>query len=811
MDSISEQIINRYHYLRQLIKDDRSFTNYTLNFFSSSGRYPLLNKNEFERLNIFLNSYLDISKSNSTKFNAERNYQRTLDDFKNKKISKDELINEIDIMEKNLGDPRFLFEKIKYLFGGRKLNIKEEIYNSFATIFELRLASYEEEIKLNNFNYPEEISEKLFNTHNAYKFFLIRNLFKYDIEIWRENPYNLDFVDVKNTKDAFAIKYRGQLILVISKNNFVDKKDLLGIEEILNSDVIKNSIIKDIWIISQIGFSDNAKLFIKSLNIKAAKLSLDSKVFVSEENFENISNKFIKSFEQKILLPNGSEIYPNSLSEASKDVLDYFGSEAPKILNDYAIELEDKYIKTDNQLKEAVELLKELSEEHKAYEKILTDPDTLADYTIEFFGKDGPYPVNEETKNKNLNNSFDKALNYSSKKNFNQKDLAQENGLSPLRGEALLEKISELGDISKSEIVRICGYIEIGEGGNECLNFYEFDKALGLAKEKDNNYLEEKKENPSSYPLQGKELLDKLEGFSEFNDDVMRLCGYQGGEYNLASPDAEGFFNAIEDARITEELSSGRKNNSEKKINQKNDNLNTDNESEEQKRPPKIKVGKIDITKKESESKAIDDEKIKYGSIELVKLKDEDYSYVSDDYKFSKEDIASMADKDLTEVNQAILFLKLENKLYTKKEALIIVDYLIDPKKFIEVVDQFSKDDKNSKMSATEWAILIGASALVVGGAIYFAGPTLAAGAAWLFGKNNKSIAGKDQIQNANTISQGFKNFRSNSNMKSKFISNKGKAAIAEIIRSQGKFKTVFRGPRGGRYTRGISGNKRYF
>ena len=147
MDSISEQIINNYHSLRHLIKDDRSFTNYTLNFFSSSGRYPLLNKNEFERLNIFLNTYLNISKSNSTKFNAERNYQRTLDDFKNKKISKDELINEIEIMEKNLGDPRFLFEKIKYLFGGRKLNIKEEIYNSFATIFELRLASYEEEIK----------------------------------------------------------------------------------------------------------------------------------------------------------------------------------------------------------------------------------------------------------------------------------------------------------------------------------------------------------------------------------------------------------------------------------------------------------------------------------------------------------------------------------------------------------------------------------------------------------------------------------------------------------------------------------------
>ena len=47
--------------------------------------------------------------------------------------------------------------------------------------------------------------------------------------------------------------------------------------------------------------------------------------------------------------------------------------------------------------------------------------------------------------------------------------------------------------------------------------------------------------------------------------------------------------------------------------------------------------------------------------------------------------------------------------------------------------------------------------------------------------------------------------------MKSKFISNAEKVAINEIIRSQGKFKTFFRGSTGGRYTRGISGNKRYF
>lgn len=48
------------------------------------------------------------------------------------------------------------------------------------------------------------------------------------------------------------------------------------------------------------------------------------------------------------------------------------------------------------QLTEAVQLLEELAQEHQAYERILTDPDVLADYTCEFFGENGPYPVKDE-------------------------------------------------------------------------------------------------------------------------------------------------------------------------------------------------------------------------------------------------------------------------------------------------------------------------------------------------------------------------------------------------------------------------------
>ena len=36
-----------------------------------------------------------------------------------------------------------------------------------------------------------------------------------------------------------------------------------------------------------------------------------------------------------------------------------------------------------------------MNEEHKAYTKILTNPDILADYTTKFFGPEGPFPVSQ--------------------------------------------------------------------------------------------------------------------------------------------------------------------------------------------------------------------------------------------------------------------------------------------------------------------------------------------------------------------------------------------------------------------------------
>jgi hypothetical protein len=87
------------------------------------------------------------------------------------------------------------------------------------------------------------------------------------------------------------------------------------------------------------------------------------------------------------------QLLANGVSPESIQIIDHFGPDTAGILNEYSCELEDAVIGTSGQLQEAAGLLQELSQEHKVYERILTDPDILADYTCEFFGENGPYPV----------------------------------------------------------------------------------------------------------------------------------------------------------------------------------------------------------------------------------------------------------------------------------------------------------------------------------------------------------------------------------------------------------------------------------
>jgi len=90
------------------------------------------------------------------------------------------------------------------------------------------------------------------------------------------------------------------------------------------------------------------------------------------------------------------------LSNESRMVIDAYGVEAPAILNNYALQLEgmlDSAVAWGTQAKELIQGYAEFATnehtENLAYNEILTNPDVLSDYTLKFFGPEGPYPVYE--------------------------------------------------------------------------------------------------------------------------------------------------------------------------------------------------------------------------------------------------------------------------------------------------------------------------------------------------------------------------------------------------------------------------------
>ena len=91
------------------------------------------------------------------------------------------------------------------------------------------------------------------------------------------------------------------------------------------------------------------------------------------------------------------------MSEDSKYVMNAHGIEAPAILNQYALNLEgmlDDAVKWGNQAQDLIKGYADFSvqehQENLAYNEILTNPDVLSDYTLKFFGPQGPYPVYED-------------------------------------------------------------------------------------------------------------------------------------------------------------------------------------------------------------------------------------------------------------------------------------------------------------------------------------------------------------------------------------------------------------------------------
>ena len=90
------------------------------------------------------------------------------------------------------------------------------------------------------------------------------------------------------------------------------------------------------------------------------------------------------------------------MSNESRQVMDAFGIEAPAVLNQYALNLEgmlDSAVQWGNQaqglIKGYADFAVQEHQENLAYNEILTNPDVLSDYTLKYFGPEGPCPVYE--------------------------------------------------------------------------------------------------------------------------------------------------------------------------------------------------------------------------------------------------------------------------------------------------------------------------------------------------------------------------------------------------------------------------------
>ena len=88
-----------------------------------------------------------------------------------------------------------------------------------------------------------------------------------------------------------------------------------------------------------------------------------------------------------------SDAYLGGISDASLEVLEHFGAEAPALLNQYACAVEDALIEQVQRGNSMTHMLEAAAEERGAMNLMLTDPDVLADYVNDFFGPNGPYPT----------------------------------------------------------------------------------------------------------------------------------------------------------------------------------------------------------------------------------------------------------------------------------------------------------------------------------------------------------------------------------------------------------------------------------
>jgi len=208
---------------------------------------------------------------------------------------------------------------------------------------------------------------------------------------------------------------------------------------------------------------------------------------------------------------------------------------------------------------------------------------------------------------------------------------------------------------------------------------------------------------------------------------------------------------------------------------------------------------KINDTKNQKVEKTSKKNKQISGAIQKVKT--QKIKYVRENYYFSHGEIASLAGKSIEEVRNAIYNLKFNySDSFNKKESILIIDYLANPKKYETHKTSFIERSKT--VSGSEWALIIGGTALIAGGL------------AWYFTRNRRAAKIAAGIATSYISSSWQYSNQKNGGSYSSFTTTRQliNPSIGEIIYdNSGGISPVYIGPRGGKYTIGSTGKKRYF
>lgn len=130
-------------------------------------------------------------------------------------------------------------------------------------------------------------------------------------------------------------------------------------------------------------------------------------VYPSAEQLQALVSQQVASQQAAASASQAPDDYLSRISEQSIEALKHFGPEAPAKLNAYAIEVEDALLEAlghqqrqahligeqQAYIEKAQSVLQAAEAERNAMMHILSDPETLADYTTKFFGPGGVMPV----------------------------------------------------------------------------------------------------------------------------------------------------------------------------------------------------------------------------------------------------------------------------------------------------------------------------------------------------------------------------------------------------------------------------------